>query len=131
MPKSETSNSNDTPSFKPQRYRPNWWEAVICFILGSFITVALMDYDPAQVTIRSTAPATAENLMGYIGANTVWVTLFSVGMSTFLLPIFLFWMLYVAMRNARHLILTRVVAMVIAAIALAGIAAMIKDATWS
>ncbi|MDB6168115.1 MAG: cell division FtsK/SpoIIIE [Verrucomicrobia bacterium] len=130
MPKSETSNPNDGPSFKAQRYRPNWLEAVICFVLGSFITVALMDYDPAQVTIRSTAPATAKNLMGWVGADTVWVLLFTVGLSTWLLPIFLFWMLYVAMRNARHLIVTRVVAMIVAAVALAGITAMFKDAKW-
>src|SRR5690349_12117691 len=128
MPKAETSNPIDAPAFKAQRYRPNWWEAVICFILGSFITVALMDYDPAQVTIRSTAPATAKNLMGWVGADSVWVTLFTVGMSTWLVPVFLFWMLYVAMRNARHLIMTRIVAMVVAAVALAGITAMFKDA---
>ncbi|MDB6127940.1 MAG: spoIIIE [Verrucomicrobia bacterium] len=130
MPKSETSNPNDGPSFKAQRYRPNWPEAVTCFILGTFITVALIDYDPAQVTIRSTAPATATNLMGWIGANTVWVLLFAVGVSTWLVPIFLFWMLYVAMRNARHLIITRVIAMIVASVALAGIAAMVKEAKW-
>ena len=130
MPKSETSNPNDGPSFKAQRYRPNWPEAVTCFILGTFITVALIDYDPAQVTIRSTAPATATNLMGWIGANTVWALLYAVGVSTWLVPIFLFWMLYVAMRNARHLIVTRVIAMIVASVALAGIAAMVKEAKW-
>ncbi|MBS0662564.1 MAG: DNA translocase FtsK [Verrucomicrobia bacterium] len=131
MPKSETSNPNDGPSFQAQRYRPNWIEAVTCFILGIFITVALVDYDPAQVgSLRSTA-ATATNLMGWVGANTVWILLFSVGVSTWLLPIFLFWMLYVAVRNARHLVITRVIAMIIAAVTLACIAAMFKEAKWA
>ncbi len=130
MPKSETSNPNDGPSFQAQRYRPNWLEAVTCFILGSFLTVALIDYDPSQVgSLRSTA-ATATNLMGWVGADTVWVLLFSVGVSTWLLPIFLFWMLYVAMRNARHLVITRIIAMLVAAVALASIAAMFKEAKW-
>lgn len=131
MPKSETSNPNDGPSFQAQRYRPNWIEAVTCFILGVFITVALVDYDPAQVgSLRSTA-ATATNLMGWIGANTVWILLFSIGVSTWLLPIFLFWMLYVAVRNARHLVITRVIAMLVAAVTLACIAAMFKEGKWA
>ena len=126
MPKSETSNPNDGPSFQGQRYRPNWFEAVTCFILGSFLTVALVDYEPTQVgALRSTA-ATAKNLMGWVGADTVWILLFSIGISTWLLPIFLFWMLYVAMRNARHLVVTRVIAMLVAAVALASIAAMFQ-----
>ncbi|MDB6094683.1 MAG: cell division FtsK/SpoIIIE [Verrucomicrobia bacterium] len=131
MPKSETSNPNDGPSFKAQRYRPNWLAAVISFLLGSFLTVALVDYDPAQATLRSTAAATATNLMGWVGADTVWVLYFSVGVSTWLLPVFLFWMLYVAMRNARHLVITRMIAMIVAMIALASIAAMATDAKWS
>jgi len=130
MPKSETSNPNDGPSFQAQRYRPNWLEAVTCFILGSFLTVALVDYDPAQVTLHTTAAATAKNLMGWLGADTVWVLLYSIGVSTWLLPIFLFWMLYVAMRNARHLVITRIIAMAVAAVALASIASMFKEAKW-
>ncbi len=130
MPKSETSNPNDGPSFQAQRYRPNWLEAVTCFILGSFLTVALVDYDPTQVTLHTTAAATAKNLMGWLGADTVWVLLYSIGVSTWLLPIFLFWMLYVAMRNARHLVITRIIAMAVAAVALASIASMFKEAKW-
>jgi S-DNA-T family DNA segregation ATPase FtsK/SpoIIIE len=130
MPKSETSNPNDGPSFQAQRYRPNWLEAVTCFILGSFLTVALVDYDPTQVTLHTTAAATAKNLMGWLGADTVWILLYSIGVSTWLLPIFLFWMLYVAMRNARHLVITRIIAMAVAAVALASIASMFKEAKW-
>ena len=123
MPKSETSNPNNGPSFQAPRYRPNWVEAVICFILGSYLTVALIAYEPAQSTFVTTEPILV-NPVGRWGANAIWVLLFSIGASTWLLPIFLFWMLYVAMRNTRHLVVTRVVAMVIAAVALACIASM-------
>jgi S-DNA-T family DNA segregation ATPase FtsK/SpoIIIE len=129
MPKSETSNSNDGPSFQAPRYRTNWFEAVTCFILGSYVTVALLAYDPAQSTFRSTGP-TLKNPVGWLGADAVWILLYALGASTWLLPIFLFWMLYVAMTNTRHLVVTRLVAMLIAAVALASIAAMFKDARW-
>jgi S-DNA-T family DNA segregation ATPase FtsK/SpoIIIE len=129
MPKSETSNPNDGPSFQAPRYRSNWVEAVTCFLLGSFLTVALVTYEPAQSTFFSTAPA-LRNPVGLVGANTVWILLYSLGASTWLLPIFLFWMLFVAMTNTRHLVATRLVAMLIAAVALASIAAMFKEAKW-
>ena len=129
MPKSESSNPNDGPSFQAPRYRTNWFEAVTCFILGSYLTVALVAYEPAQSTFRSTAP-TLKNPVGWVGADAVWVLLYALGASTWLLPIFLFWMLYVAMTNTRHLVVTRIIAMVVAAVALASIAAMFKDAQW-
>ena len=129
MPKSETSNPNDGPSFQAPRYRTNWFEAVTCFILGSYLTVALVAYEPAQSTFRSTAP-TLKNPVGWVGADAVWVLLYTLGASTWLLPIFLFWMLYVAMTNTRHLVVTRLISMLIAAVALASIAAMFKDARW-
>ena len=129
MPKSETSNSNDGPSFQAPRYRTNWFEAVTCFILGSYLTVALVAYEPAQSTFRSTGP-TLKNPVGWVGADAVWVLLYALGASTWLLPIFLFWMLYVAMTNTRHLVVTRIIAMVVAAVALASIAAMFKEAQW-
>jgi len=129
MPKSETSNPNDGPSFQAPRYRTNWFEAVTCFILGSYLTVALVAYEPAQSTFRSTAP-TMKNPVGWVGADAVWILLYALGASTWLLPIFLFWMLYVAMTNTRHLVVTRLIAMLIAAVALASIAAMFKDAQW-
>ncbi|MEO6875987.1 MAG: DNA translocase FtsK [Opitutaceae bacterium] len=130
MPKSETSNSNGGPSFQAPRYRTNWFEAVTCFILGSYLTVALVSYEPAQSTFRSTAP-TLKNPVGWVGADAVWIFLYALGASTWLLPIFLFWMLYVAMTNTRHLVVTRLIAMVVAAIALASIAAMFKGSNWA
>jgi S-DNA-T family DNA segregation ATPase FtsK/SpoIIIE len=129
MPKSETSNSNDGPSFQAPRYRTNWIEAVTCFILGSYLTVALVSYEPAQSTFRSTGP-TLKNPVGWAGADAVWVLLYALGASTWLLPIFLFWMLYVAMTNTRHLVVTRLIAMIVAAVALASIAAMFKEPSW-
>jgi S-DNA-T family DNA segregation ATPase FtsK/SpoIIIE len=130
MPKSENSNSNDGPSFQAPRYRPNWLAAVICFVLGAFLTVALVAYHPAQSHHHTTAPV-LKNPVGWVGAETVWALLFAIGTSTWLLPIFLVWMLYVSVRSSKHLTGTRIIAMVIASVCFAGLAAMFQDAKWS
>ena len=125
MPKSETSNSNGGPSFKGPRYQPNWIAAVICFVLGPCLTVALVDYDPNQVTLNSTH-ATGTNIVGTLGANTAWCMLYIAGISTVLVPLFLFWILYVSVRNARRLTGGRFLAMLVSILALSGLAAVVE-----
>jgi S-DNA-T family DNA segregation ATPase FtsK/SpoIIIE len=129
MPKSETSNSNDGPSFHAPRYRPNWPSALGCFLLGVFVTVALVAYDPAQSKFHTSNPV-EKNPVGWIGAETVHGLLCGVGVSTWLLPVFLFWLLYVSVRSSRHLTGTRIIAMVIAIASFATLAAMFKEAKW-
>jgi S-DNA-T family DNA segregation ATPase FtsK/SpoIIIE len=131
MPKSETSNSNGGSSFQAPRHRPNWIAAVLCFVLGPSLTVALIDYAPNQVTLNSTH-ATATNIVGTLGANTVWCTLYTVGVGTILISIFLFWGLYVSVRNARRLTGMRLLMMLVCVIALSGLAAMVnfKNNAW-
>ena len=75
MSKSETSNPNDGPSFQAPRYRPNWIAALLCFLFGAYLAVALVAYDPAQSSFRGTNP-TAKNPVGWLGANTVWAQLY-------------------------------------------------------
>jgi S-DNA-T family DNA segregation ATPase FtsK/SpoIIIE len=130
MPKPETSNSNDGPSFQAPRYRPNWPAAIVCFVLGVFLALALLGYEPAQSTFHTTAPQ-LKNTVGWLGANTVWALLFAIGTATWLLPVFLMWMLYVSVRASKHLSGTRIIAMVIACVSFAGLAAMFKDAQWA
>ena len=129
MSKSETSNSNDGPSFNAPRYRPNWGAALVCFLLGAYLSVALVAYDPAQSGFHTTNP-TAKNPVGWLGANAVWAQLYAVGFSTWLVPIFLIWMLYIAIRSSKHLTAGRTIAMILACVTLAGLTAMFKDAKW-
>ncbi len=103
--------------------------ALLCFALGAFLLVALVSYDPAQSSWHGTA-ATMKNPAGIWGANTIWVLLFSIGVSTWLVPVFLFWMLYVSIRTSKHLTGTRTVAIIVACIALAAIAAMFDSMKW-
>jgi DNA segregation ATPase FtsK/SpoIIIE, S-DNA-T family len=129
MRKSETSNSNDGPSFAAPRYRPNWALALLCFAAGLFLLVALVAYDPAQSSFKTTAP-TLKNPAGIWGANSVWAMLFTLGFSTWLIPFFFLWMLAVSVRNSKHLTGMRSVAMVFACISLSVLLAMFNDPKW-
>lgn len=129
MAKSKTSNSNaGGPSFQPPRYRPIWSVAVLCLLLGLWLTVAYLDYSPLQqgwLTSNSTA-ATDKNLVGYIGADIARLSFLWLGFAAWLIPVFSFWSLWLAVRNAKRLVLTRVVAMLVAIFAMSGLAAMLK-----
>ena len=129
MSKSETSNSNDGPSFQAPRYHPNWGAALVCFALGIFLLIALLAYDPAQSSWRTAQP-TLKNPAGILGANAIWAMLFSLGASTWLIPLFLLWMLWVSVRSSKHLTGTRTVAIIVACLSLAGLAAMFDAMNW-
>jgi S-DNA-T family DNA segregation ATPase FtsK/SpoIIIE len=102
---------------------------MVCFALGAFLLVALISYDPAQSGFHTTSP-TLKNPAGQYGANTVWAMLYTVGISTWLVPFFLLWMLFVSVRNSKHLTGTRALAMIAACISLAGLLAMLNEAKW-
>ena len=124
MPKPETSNSNDGPSAKAPRYQPNWPIALSCLLVGVFIAVALVAYDPLQSSHISTAPR-PKNPMGWIGAESIYILLFSLGASTWLIPVFFGWIVYLAIKAGRHLTGTRIVTMVIAIAAFSGLWSMV------
>ncbi|MBI5771599.1 MAG: DNA translocase FtsK 4TM domain-containing protein [Verrucomicrobia bacterium] len=129
MPKSETSNPNDGPSFQAPRYRPNWPAAITCFLFAAYLSVALVAYDPAQSGFHTTNPA-AKNPVGWIGANAVWAQLYAIGISTWLVPVLLVWLLILAIRSSKHLTPGRTIAMIFACVTLSGLAAMFKDPKW-
>jgi S-DNA-T family DNA segregation ATPase FtsK/SpoIIIE len=126
MPKTETSNPNNGPAYQSPRYRPNWGAAVGCFIFGTLLLVALADYSSNQSSLATTHP-TSTNLVGLWGANSVWVLLYTIGLSTWLVPVFVLWLLYVSVRNARRLASTRLIAMLVCITALAGLVAMFES----
>jgi S-DNA-T family DNA segregation ATPase FtsK/SpoIIIE len=127
MPKSDSSNPNGGPSFLGPRYRPNWLAASICFIIGTFLSAALLDYDPSQTLFHTTAP-TAKNCVGWLGADTVYLLFSAIGRSAWLIPLALLWMCFVAIRNSRHLVGTRITAMVFALVSMSGLLAMFERA---
>jgi S-DNA-T family DNA segregation ATPase FtsK/SpoIIIE len=126
MPKSDSSNPNGGPSFQGPRYRPNWLAASLCFITGTYLSAALLDYDPNQTLYNTTAP-TSKNWVGWLGADAVYGLFSALGRATWLIPVALFWMCYIAIRNSRHLVGTRVTAIVFGIISMSGLLAMFES----
>lgn len=138
MAKSKTSNSKTGKTgFAPPRYRPKWMVAVVCLLLGLWLTVAYLDYSPLQpgfITNNSTG-STETNLVGKAGADVARLSFIWMGLGAWLIPVFSFWSLWVAIRNARRLALARFIAMLFAIISACGLAAMFKldsfaDSQW-
>jgi S-DNA-T family DNA segregation ATPase FtsK/SpoIIIE len=125
MPKAESSNpkDKDTPSFESPRHRPHWLAAFTCLVIGILLAVALIDFKPEQ-SIQNTTNPTSVNLVGVIGAEFSWWAYHLVGVSTWLLPIFLFWMTYIYLRSARSLATTRLVAMLCCVVSFSALLAM-------
>jgi S-DNA-T family DNA segregation ATPase FtsK/SpoIIIE len=125
MAKSASSNSNH-PSFQAPRYQPHWAVFSLCLLFGLLLSVAFISYDPAQSPEFTTHP-TAKNPVGTFGVWSAYWSLHYVGIATWLIPLFLLWMAYVAIRNSRRLAGTRVLAMLICIVAVTGLAAMWDD----
>jgi S-DNA-T family DNA segregation ATPase FtsK/SpoIIIE len=125
MAKAERPNpkEKDTPSFEEPRHRPHWLAAFTCLVVGVLLAVALLDFSPDQSIQHTTSP-TSVNLVGVIGAEFSWWSYHLVGGSTWLLPIFLFWMTYIYLRSARSLAGTRIFAMACCVAAFSALVAM-------
>ncbi|MFA6961048.1 MAG: DNA translocase FtsK 4TM domain-containing protein [Opitutaceae bacterium] len=128
MPKPASSNLNTTPSFQPARPRPKWVAASSCFLFGLLIIVAFIDFAPEQsrqtgTNFRQAAP----NLVGSVGAEFTWWSLHFMGISVWLLPLFLFWMTYLALRNAKQFAATRVIAAIVCFASASSLAAMVES----
>jgi S-DNA-T family DNA segregation ATPase FtsK/SpoIIIE len=125
MPKAERSNpkDKDTPSFEGPRHRPHWLAAFTCLVGGILLAVALIDFKPEQ-SIQNTTNPTSVNLVGVIGAEFSWWAYHLLGVSTWLLPVFLLWMTYIYLRSARSLATTRLVAMLCCTLSFSALVAM-------
>ena len=141
MAKSGTSNSKNASPFDGPRHRPKWLAASVCFLLGAWLLVTLLDYRPVQshqfqiggqsawngkMWVVHDQAAPPPNLGGPWGADIAWWCLHLFGASTWYIPIFLLWFSWVAVRNARRFVFTRVVAMTLCIMTASGLAAMVE-----
>jgi DNA segregation ATPase FtsK/SpoIIIE, S-DNA-T family len=126
MPKSETSNPNDGPSFQAPRYRPNWIVAVVCFLLATWLVVAGVDFSPDQTRAITTAP-TGTNIAGNWGANIVYFGYYTFGAAWWLIPLlYLYRLAYLAIRRSKHLTTPRYIAMLLNLVAASGLLSMVE-----
>jgi S-DNA-T family DNA segregation ATPase FtsK/SpoIIIE len=124
MAKAESSNSKDKdPSFEGPRYRPQWLAGFSCLVIGVLLFVALIDFIPEQSYQHTSSPS-AKNLVGIFGSEYSWWSYHLLGVSTWLIPVFLFWMTYIYLRSARRLAGTRFIAMLCCLASLSALMAM-------
>jgi len=137
MPKPQSSNPNaDGPSFKGPRHQPRWLTAGICLILGLFLTVAFMDYEPAQYTGYQAAAASVvengamtvkhvkvakENLVGPFGVYSTYWSYCIVGGGAWLIPCYLLWTAFLAVRASRRFAGVRMIVMFFSVLACAAL----------
>jgi S-DNA-T family DNA segregation ATPase FtsK/SpoIIIE len=100
--------------------------ASVCFVLALLITVAFADYSPTQNPQITTHP-TESNAVGLVGIYGTFYFLSWFGLASWLVPGFLYWMAYIAVRNVRQLAITRLVAMGFCLLTGAGLAAMSSE----
>ena len=112
MPKSETSNPNEGPSFQAPRYRPNWPIAIVCFLLATWMLVAMINYSPNQIHKLATN-AVANNVAGSGGAYTAYVLFFAFGFAAWSIPAYLYRIVYLAIRSSKHLTTSRYLTMLL------------------
>jgi S-DNA-T family DNA segregation ATPase FtsK/SpoIIIE len=113
--------------------------ASVCFVLAVFLSVAFIDYNPAQYSgsqsgatsvvengARVTKPLVVakENLVGPFGSHSTYWTYDIFGGGGWLIPVFLFWLAYLAVRSAKRFVGTRIFVMVLAIASLSGLLAM-------
>jgi S-DNA-T family DNA segregation ATPase FtsK/SpoIIIE len=95
-------------------------------VAATYLLAALLNYDPNQSGFHSTSPV-GKNWVGWLGADTVWILFYALGGSTVLLPVALFWMFYIAVRNSRHLVATRVTSALVWVVSMSGLLAMFES----
>ena len=100
---------------------------MVCCLLGLLIVVAFFDYAPAQNPTITTHP-TDKNIVGWAGTYGSFYFLSWFGLASWLIPAFLLWMAYVAIRNVRLLSTPRVAMMLVCLLTGAGLADMGSDA---
>ena len=142
MPKSETSNSKNAPPFDGPRYRPKWLAASVCFLLGAWLFVTLLDYAPRQSHefqiggqsawngkewVIQNRPAPSPNLGRALRRGDRLVVPVSFWDQHVGDPDFPGVVSWVAVRNARRFVFTRALAMMMCLMTAAGLAAMVES----
>ena len=131
MPKSESSNPNPVPANQVPRYGPNWVVALLCLLLGAYLLVALVAFDPAQSPGDHVPAPPASNPAGFVGALTIEILLKGFGVGAWFVPGFLIWMAVLAFRFPKQVTRGRAIAMGLTLLMSTGLAAMFTDRDWS
>ncbi len=110
-----------------------------CFIFAVLLSVAFFDYNPAQYLGNQSGGATVvengalaakslavakDNLVGPFGSYSTYWAYDIFGGGAWLIPIFLFWLTYLALRSVKRFVGTRIFVMFLAIVSLSGLLSM-------
>jgi len=83
---------------KKQSFKQSYLYGLICFVVGLLLLVAFFDYSPKQSTWISTGAADPgyilPNKVGVVGVFTVFWSYYILGISAWLMPVYLLWYAY-------------------------------------
>jgi S-DNA-T family DNA segregation ATPase FtsK/SpoIIIE len=130
MAKKESSNPKSVPTFQPPRSRGKWGWAILCFVVAILLVVSFVDYRPEQSTQITTSP-TDQNQVGLFGSVVSYYAFSLIGVSSWLIPLFLIWLSWILIRRVKRVALSRIFAMLVCVLALCGLAAMANEADWT
>jgi DNA segregation ATPase FtsK/SpoIIIE, S-DNA-T family len=111
MPKAASSNSNQGPSFQPPRHRPRWITASVASVLLLLAAAAFLDYSPEQTKLVTTNPPES-NIVGWVGADFIFITLSWFGLFAWGVIPALAWVAWVSIRSPRMITWGRFVAFI-------------------
>ena len=126
MAKKESSNPKSVPTFQPPRSRGKWGWAILCFVVAVLLVVSFVDYRPEQSAQITTSP-TEQNLVGMFGSVVSYYAFSLIGISSWLIPLFLLWLSWILVRRAKRVAVSRISAMLVCIVALCGLAAMARE----
>ena len=126
MAKKESSNPKSVPTFQAPRNRSKWFWAVLCFVVAVLLLVSFIDYRAEQSSQITTTP-TDTNLVGLFGSDVSYYSFSLIGISSWLVPLFLFWTSWILVRRVKRVALSRITAMIVCIIAACGLASMPKN----
>jgi S-DNA-T family DNA segregation ATPase FtsK/SpoIIIE len=130
MAKKESSNPKNVPTFQPPRSRGKWGWAIVCFVVAILLVVSFVDYRPEQSAQITTSP-TDQNQVGLFGSVVSYYAFSLIGISSWLIPLFLLWLSWILVRRAKRVAISRIFAMLVCIVALCGLAAMANETDWT
>ena len=123
MAKKESSNPKNIPTFQAPRSRGKWGWATLCFVVAVLLLFSFIDYRPEQSSEYSTT-LTDRNMVGLFGSVVSYYSFTLIGVTSWLIPLFLVWTSWILLRRVKRLAISRIAAMLVCIISACGLAAM-------
>lgn len=122
------SNPQKAASFAPRQGQSKPILALVFLACSILYFVALLDFEPRQSRLIQAGGEASTNLVGALGAELAGYSIFFLGIISWVVPIFLFWISYLLMFRQAHRVRTRlIISMIICLLTLAGLGSLMEQ----